>query len=146
MSNFRKIKLSVLVVFILNVIFATSIFSQDRRNPFQDCFPRRVEQAKIEEMEEAVVVEPVETLDVSVYKINGLIWGSYKSQAIINSEIYGVGDKLGEAEITNIDKNGVTLKFNNKEYILSPEKEIDTMTIGAKTTETIEKYMEEMAK
>ncbi|MDD5291807.1 MAG: hypothetical protein PHY46_01305 [Candidatus Omnitrophica bacterium] len=78
--------------------------------------------------EQTMAEEEMGDFDASMYKINGLLWGAQETKAIINNEIYNVGDKLGEAKITKIDKNGVTVIFNNKEYILNLERKMDTGT------------------
>jgi hypothetical protein len=125
MSDMKKIKLSLSII-ILSSIFVSLAFSEEKRSPFKNCFPPKVEAPKeVEVMQEPVIVEPVETFDVSIYKLNGLFWGPVASKVIINNEIYGLGDKLGEAEITKIDKNGVTLIFNEEKYSIKPERKID---------------------
>lgn len=110
---------------MLSVIFVSSALSEDKKSPFEARLPIKAEEPKEEIIvEQPVIEEPVAAFDVSIYKLNGLIWGASKPQAIINNEIYGTGDKLGGAEITKIDKNGVTLIFDNKEYTISPERKI----------------------
>ena len=42
-------------------------------------------------------------------KVQGIIWGTKMSQAIINNEVYTVGDKIEGAEILSIDNKGVNL-------------------------------------
>lgn len=111
---------------MLGVIFVSSALSEDKKSPFEARLPVKVEEPKEEVVieQQVVVEEPVAAFDVSMYKLNGLIWGASKPQAIINNEIYSTGDKLGMAEIAKIDKNGVTLIFDKKEYTISPERKI----------------------
>ena len=131
MLNNRKIKSVFLLVFVAGIFLATYSFCEEDRSPFQDYFPSKVEQP-VEEAPAEPVVEYKETFDTSAYKINGLIWGTYKPKAIINGEIYGVGDMLDSAEITKIDKEGITLIFNNEEYVIAPERKIDFKIEGEK--------------
>jgi len=51
--------------------------------------------------------------------VQGLVWGGIP-QAIINNRIVRVGDTLEGARVIKIDKNGVTVSFNNKEHSLRP--------------------------
>ena len=129
----------MLVIFI----FSEAGFSEEqRRNPFKDWFPV----IKVESKEEVTIAEPViifegskETFNASIYNVDGLIWG-YKPKAIINNDIYGIGDKLGKAEIVRIDKDGVALVFNDEEYVISTEKAIN---IEGESQESHNEYEEE---
>lgn len=60
--------------------------------------------------------------------VQGLIWGGNLPQAIVNNKIVKVGDTIDGANITGIDKDGVTVLFKETEYKLSPS------TIGAKSS------------
>jgi hypothetical protein len=58
-------------------------------------------------------------------KIQGIIWGGIFPQAIINDKVVKIGDtiqigpKLKTMHIVNIDKNGVTVLFGDKQHKLS---------------------------
>jgi hypothetical protein len=52
--------------------------------------------------------------------VQGLIWGGVFPQAIIDEKVVKKGDMVGEMRIVEIDKEGITVLFNNKEYVLSP--------------------------
>jgi hypothetical protein len=118
MVKIGKKILVLIVMLILEAILSIWAYSQEERDPFKECFPEKIESV------EEVLKEPEKVFDVSPYKLNGLLWGSGDPKAIINNEIYGVGDRLAEAEITKIDKYGVTLIFNNQEYTINPTKTI----------------------
>jgi hypothetical protein len=124
----------LVIVFVLNFIAINAIFSQDnsggisqeRRNPFKDCFPViKVEPEKVEE--QSIVVEQKPSFDPSIYNVDGIIWGAYKPRVIINNQIYGIGDKLGEAEIKKISKEGVTLIFEEEEYAITTRQVINVL-------------------
>lgn len=51
--------------------------------------------------------------------IQGLIWGGRFPQAIINNKVVKVGDTVEGMRITAIDKEGITLFFNERQYHLS---------------------------
>ena len=131
MSNSKKI-LILASIFILNFIVIDTAFSLEKRNPFKDWFPAIkiietepvVEEEFIEAEPIEIFFEPEETFDPSIYTVDGLIWGSYKPKAIIDNKIYDIGDKLGEAVVTKIEKEGVILFFDDKEYLITTEKTI----------------------
>jgi hypothetical protein len=52
--------------------------------------------------------------------VQGLIWGGSFPQAIVNNKIVKVGDTVDGANVTAIDKDGVTVLFQEREYKLSP--------------------------
>lgn len=122
-SHYKKV--SILgIIFILSFVFSESGFSEERRSPFKDWFP--VIKIEPKENEEPLVfVEPEKTFDVSIYEVQGLIWATNKPKAIINNEIYSIGDKLGGADITKIDKEGVILIFDDKEYTVTTKQKIN---------------------
>lgn len=120
MRNFNKIFVWV-VVFLLNLLIYEIGFSQqERRNPFKNWFPEI--KKKIQEVDTKQIVsfkvEEERIFDVSLYSLQGVVWGEYTPKAIINNRIYSLGDKLGEAEIIIIDKRGVAVNFNEKEYLI----------------------------
>jgi hypothetical protein len=51
-------------------------------------------------------------------KVEGMIWGGKFSQAIINSNVYKIGDKIEGAQIQKIEPQGVTLLFDGSEVVL----------------------------
>lgn len=53
------------------------------------------------------------------FTVQGLIWGGNFPQAIINNKVLKVGDTIEGARIISIDKAGVSLFFNERQYRLS---------------------------
>jgi len=51
--------------------------------------------------------------------IQGIVWGGSFPQAIINNKVVRAGDTIEGVEITDINKNGVTVFFENQKYTLS---------------------------
>lgn len=116
MANFKKNNQALIIIIfiiIFNLIFIDAVFSQQARNPFKDWFPvikKEETKGKPAEIKQEVV------FDVSRFKLQGIVWGSVVPKAVINDKIYSVGDKLDEAQIKDINKEGVLLIFNEKEY------------------------------
>ena len=52
------------------------------------------------------------------FSVQGMVWNSDMPQAIINGQVYRVGDKIEEAQIIDIDKEGVRLLQRGKIYML----------------------------
>jgi len=83
--------------------------SEDLKDPFKE--------EKIEIKEEPQV--EIETKPLPALQIQGIVWGGSLLQAIINNKVVRVGDTIEEVRITDINKNGVTVFFENRQYNLS---------------------------
>ena len=55
---------------------------------------------------------------ISSLKLQGLLWGNARPQAIINRRILSVGDTIEQAEILAVSKEGVTVLYNGREVQL----------------------------
>ncbi|MFA5090982.1 MAG: hypothetical protein WC510_08215 [Candidatus Omnitrophota bacterium] len=53
------------------------------------------------------------------FVIQGIVWGDNFPQAIINNKVLKVGDTIEEARIVTIDRNGIIVMFNKRQYNLS---------------------------
>jgi hypothetical protein len=51
-----------------------------------------------------------------------VVWNSSQPQAIVNDTVVSVGDAVGEARVTRIEKEGVTLALGDREIHLSTEE------------------------
>lgn len=87
----------------------------DLRDPFKGHDKEEKEQ-EIEEPQEAPQ-EPTEPLPSLT--IQGIVWGGSIPQAIINDKIVKVGDMIGSSKIIKIDKDGITLLYEGRQYNLS---------------------------
>jgi len=88
------------------------------RDPFQRFEPgmghkTTAEQSKISETPEKQAQAALSSLTVQ-----GLIWGGRFPQAIINNKVLKIGDTIDKVSIINIDKDGVTVSFEETEYRL----------------------------
>ena len=57
--------------------------------------------------------------DLSILKVQGIIWGVNTPQAIINNEVLTVGNLIQGAKILSIEKKGITLSFKGRVYDLT---------------------------
>lgn len=90
--------------------------AQDFKDPF---WPPKKE--KEEEKEEEMPKEEAVAVPLPNLIIQGLVWGSGLPQVIINNEVLKIGDTIEGVRIIDIDKDGITVFFGNREYnLLSP--------------------------
>lgn len=82
--------------------------AEGQRDPFQG---PKIEQ-KITEATKIAIPLP----DL---KVQGVLWGSKMPQAIINNKVVKIGDIIGTAQVSNIDKEGVSIIYEGKNYHLS---------------------------
>ena len=72
------------------------------------------QQAQVEKKEQAALPLPPPKLE-----IQGVVCGGYFPQAIINKKVVKIGDLIEGARITEINKNGVRILFDNQQYNLA---------------------------
>lgn len=95
----------------------------DFKDPFFSGLP--VKEGEVSEEPVAggteAAAEPEEQFDPAKYQVTGLVWGQAAPKAIINDTIYSIGDTVEGAKVVNIDKNGILMEFNSKEYLMKRE-------------------------
>mgnify|MGYP001561456780 CR=1 FL=1 len=90
--------------------------SEDLRDPFQE------EKIEIKEQPQ----EQIETKPLPPLQIQGIVWGGSFPQAIINNKVVRVGDTIEGVRITDINKNGVIVFFENRQFNLSTSSPISS--------------------
>lgn len=85
------------------------------RDPFQTPFIEE-EAAALREpvVYEGPIIEPL----LPPLTVQGIIWGGKFSQAIINNKVVKAGDTIEGVRVISIDKVGIALFFEGKEYNL----------------------------
>lgn len=88
------------------------------RDPFESQIPQEsvpVVEAEVSGTQE-IAGKPLPPL-----VIQGVIWGGSLPQAIINNKVVKAGDIIEGVRVISIDKAGITLLFEDKQYkLLSP--------------------------
>lgn len=84
--------------------------AENLTDPFQSCIPET-------EGSESQAGEP--EVPLPSLTIQGLIWGGNFPQAIVNNKVVKIGDAVEGAEITSIDKGGITVSFGGKSHTIS---------------------------
>ena len=89
--------------------------AQDLKDPFQ---PPREEKKPEEEPKAEITPEVMPEIPLPSLEIQGLVWGGNLAQGIINKKIVRIGDMIEGAQIIDINKEGVIISFNKREYNL----------------------------
>jgi len=100
---------------------------RDFRNPFLTWLPLAIfQKAEGPEADIAVITEDAEGFIETIMPeeeiippdliIQGLIWNTDFPQAIVNNTIVTVGDIIDEAEILDINREGIMIKYKEKEF------------------------------
>jgi hypothetical protein len=87
--------------------------------PLELMKPIKIE--KVEEVGEKEEVKFEEEIILPEFKLQGILWGGKRPQAIINDRVFDKGMVIDEAEIINIDKEGVIFLYKNKKFIVRPQ-------------------------
>ncbi|MDP2905257.1 MAG: hypothetical protein Q8O22_03005 [Candidatus Omnitrophota bacterium] len=88
--------------------------SEGLRDPFLDYLPEKQEAPAQQEVKEDFA-NKLKTLEVQ-----GIIWGSGMPQAIVNNQVIRAGDMFEGARVISIEKSGINLMMDDKEYKLGP--------------------------
>lgn len=100
------------------------------RNPFMPIFPelRQGESTKIPTPNTSLPDIPLpKGKDNSTpkkarpnLKIQGLVWNTKKPQAIINDQVFNIGDTIDSWTITSIEKSGISVSSENITFVIEP--------------------------
>lgn len=87
--------------------------AHDLRDPLESLLPEvpkaPVEEAAANAHQPLHVERPMPSL-----RVEGLWWETQQPRAIINGEVYGIGDQVSGATIRAIGRDGVTLEFDGR--------------------------------
>lgn len=94
------------------------------KDPFQTYLPFKKVLKELPQIPETTIAgTDKDKFDYSSLDVTGIVWGTDKPKAIINDEVFGIGDTVEGAEILNISKEGILLKYKDEEYLMKREKE-----------------------
>jgi len=82
------------------------------RDPFKENLVEEQEGAPTDTYQQQVSLP-------SNFTIQGIIWGGRMPQAIINNKVVKVGDTVEGAKVITINKNGIVVFYNNRNFDLS---------------------------
>lgn len=92
------------------------------RNPFQNRLPQPKQDSPIKTEVPDEPIEPVESVGPPppALSISGLVWNSDRPQAIVNKTIVNINDQIEGWTITNISKEGITIRSETREVMIKP--------------------------
>jgi len=93
-------------------VAASSYTAQGLRDPLMSLLPKApAREVKVSAAPKETVKPPVPPPRLTV---RGLLWGGPEPEAIINDEVYRVGETVGGAKILSIDRTGITIEHQGK--------------------------------
>jgi hypothetical protein len=81
-------------------------FGVNYRDPFLSFIPEEKKESRVEK------VTPPDL------KLQGIVWGADRPQAIINNTVLTKGDKILGAQIIDIEKKGVVFVYKEEQFFL----------------------------
>ena len=120
----RGISVIGMILLISSMFAEAPILARERvgytrtglRDPFLSPFDKEKEEKRLKLDEERPRYTKMPTL-----KIEGMVWNSPRPQAIINGEIFNIGESIKGATIIEINREGVVFVFEGEKVILKPE-------------------------
>jgi len=73
---------------------------------------------KEKRIKERLPQKQVQEKPLPALKVKGIVWGGEFPQAIINNKVVKIGDTVDGVQIVGINKFGVTVSFENRQYNL----------------------------
>lgn len=113
-------KISILILVFLGL--ANFSYSESRyKDPFESLLPQEM---KEEEKKQEEIIRGIEE-DFPDMNVQGILWNGNFPQAIIDGEVYKVGDKLKNlsAQVFRIEKGAVFISYGEKIYKIKIGKE-----------------------
>jgi hypothetical protein len=88
------------------------------RDPFMSLLPKKEEQIVIKPEKTELAQEEIQLPEMYV---QGMIWGGRYPTAIVDNRVVKIGDRIGEAEVTGISREGVQLLYHNRYFLIRPQ-------------------------
>ncbi len=100
----------------------------DLKNPFVSLMPKASvaqptpQPSPVPVPETPMAAPAAEETIPSDLKINGIVWGGDRPQAIINGQVVSIGDTIQEAKVIAITKQGVAVRYKSKKITLTVDQ------------------------
>ena len=113
-------------------LFAAEYTSFDMRDPFKVQLPLDKPQAEVKKNVEALLEER-RVVSMPEIKVQGIISGGSRPQAIIRGKIMGIGDKIDNSILINkITKDGVGVVYEDQLFLIpAPAKLLKSIKGGS---------------
>lgn len=83
--------------------------------------PTLIEQPK-EKPAEKVKKEPPKEIILPTFIVTGIVWGKESPRAIIDHQVYKIGDMIKGAKILDISQKGIYMLYEGKEFLVSIQR------------------------
>lgn len=93
--------------------------AEELRDPFEEYAIETKEKTEEKVEVTPAIIEEEIILPPPALNIQGIVWGGELAQAIINNKVVKVGDVIEEAELIDIQREGIVISFKNRQYNLS---------------------------
>lgn len=98
---------------------AATTYDAAGRNPLRPAFrpepatpePPRTDVIKTVQPPTRTVPDPLAANEAVPAHLEGILWSDMRSRAILDGEVYGVGDALGPAQIVAIGRRGIMIRY-----------------------------------
>jgi type II secretory pathway component PulC len=97
-------------------MYIQAVIAQEYRDPFEPVLPAETQTTTQE--------RPKDELLPPLITIEGVLWGTDSPSAIIDGDVYKVGDNLKnlDAQVNQIEKNTVFIMYKGKIWRMKVEK------------------------
>lgn len=105
----------IAILILVSIVFSSFSYPQGKyKDPFESLLPQEIKEE--EERHEEIIGEIEDFLPSMV--VEGLLWGGDSPQAIIDGEVYKVGDRLKgiDAQVFKIEQGEVFISYGEKIY------------------------------
>ncbi|MBI4597261.1 MAG: hypothetical protein HY737_02530 [Candidatus Omnitrophica bacterium] len=95
--------------------------AQSLRDPMKSLLPQHEEMLRPARDDDGKNAKKLAKTPMPVLELQGVLWGGPKPSAIINSEVYGVGEAVKGVIIKSVDRTGVKVEFQGQVLTLTPK-------------------------
>lgn len=92
--------------------------AQDARDPMKSLLPKPEPPRPVDPIAAAPDSRMPEQ-PPTLARLEGIVWSALKRQAIIDGDVYQVGDPVGGGVIADIDRDGVTIQMPGGRFLVS---------------------------
>ncbi|MCM8832111.1 MAG: general secretion pathway protein GspB [Candidatus Omnitrophica bacterium] len=113
--------MKIFFIFLMCCFIVVNIYAEtETDNIYRDPFDTQIPEQKKEDFSEGISTYKDEIKPPQL-NVEGVLWGTDMPQAIIDGEVYKVGDMISpETQIFNIEKNVVLIRHKGKIFEFTP--------------------------
>ena len=109
----------------LETVPDNAAFTTYEADSYRDPLMPQIEKEITKAQEVTIEGAPVEEVKLEL-NVQGMVWNSDKPEAIIEGQVFQLGDEIREAKIIEITKDGVKLLYKGKIITAKPRMALET--------------------